>query len=150
MVNHTDFKLKFYRTENVLTKKFLINLIKENPIYIRYLPDAVNLDKLSKSFLFTVSKNIIVHLIANLDPPTYGKLYDIYKNKESNKSYKKWEDYELSLPGNVLNKVVSFRPINRYIYLLIFLVKQPIRKISVYQRIVCLLIYFPMLVKMQE
>ncbi len=113
MVNHTDFKLKYYRAENVLTKKFLINLIKENPVYIRYLPDAVNLEKLSKSFLFSVSKNITFQLIANLDPPTYTKLYDIYKNKESNKAYKKWEDYEISLSGNVLNKIISFKPINR-------------------------------------
>lgn len=57
-MNHTDFKLKYYRTENILTKKFLINIIKENPIYIRYLPDAVNLEKLSKSFLFSVSGNL--------------------------------------------------------------------------------------------
>lgn len=51
--------MKYYRSDNLLTKHHLVNLIKENNIYTRYLPDSVDLNKLSKDYLFTVSKYII-------------------------------------------------------------------------------------------
>ena len=90
--NHTDYKIKYYRSENLLTKQFLIQLIKGNALYLKYLPNSINLDKLSKSFLFTVSFYIIFQLIANIEPQTYRKLYEIYKNKESQKAFKKWDN----------------------------------------------------------
>ncbi len=37
----------------------------------------------------------------------------IYKNKESSKVYKKWEDYEISLSQNVAGAIDSFKPVNR-------------------------------------
>lgn len=58
--NHKDYKLKYYRTDNLLTKQHLINLINGNNIYSKYIPDYAKLNKLSKEFLFTVSAYIIL------------------------------------------------------------------------------------------
>ena len=80
-----------------LTIKFLIDIIQGNPLYSKYIPNSANLDKFSKDFLFTVSINLILQLIASLNPQTYGKLYEIYKNQELKKACKKLEDYEISL-----------------------------------------------------
>lgn len=111
--NSTDCKLKYYRSENLLAKQFLIQLIQGNVLYLKYLPDSIKLDKLSKSFLFTVSNYIISQLIASIEPQIYRKLYEIYKNKESQKAFKKLDDYEISLSENIINDVASFKPINR-------------------------------------
>lgn len=105
--------MKYYRSDNLLTKHHLVNLIKENNIYTRYLPDSVDLNKLSKDYLFTVSKYIISQLIASLDAQTYSQLYAAYKNKESSKVFKKWDEYEVSLPENVLGSISLFNPVHR-------------------------------------
>ena len=44
---------------------------------------------------------------------TYSKLYTAYKNKESFKVFKKWDDYEVSLPENTVNSISSVKPVNR-------------------------------------
>lgn len=95
LVNRTDYKLKYYRNENLLTKKFLIDIILGNPLYSKYIHNSANLDKFSKAFLSTVSINLIFQLIASPSPQTYGKLYEIYKNQELKKACKKWGNYEV-------------------------------------------------------
>ena len=55
LTNHVDYKLKYYRCNDLLTKKFLINIIKDKPNYARYLPDGINLGNLTKSFIFNLS-----------------------------------------------------------------------------------------------
>lgn len=105
--NHKDYKMKYYRSDNLLTKHHLVNLIKENNIYTRYLPDSVDLNKLSKDYLFT--------LIASLDAQTYSQLYAAYKNKESSKVFKKWDEYEVSLPENVLGSISLFNPVHSHL-----------------------------------
>ena len=54
-----DYKLKYYRGNNLLTKKYLLDIIKNKAVYSNYLPDGINLNNLSKSFLFCVSIYII-------------------------------------------------------------------------------------------
>ena len=56
---------------------------------------------------------LISQLIASLDAETYAKLYATYKYKETSKSYKKWNDYEVSLPENTVKAISSFKPVNR-------------------------------------
>ena len=51
---HGDFKLPYFRNEGILTKSFLISLIKDKNAYSDYLPDKVNLENISKDYLFSV------------------------------------------------------------------------------------------------
>ena len=37
--HHTDFNLKYFRKDNLLTKEFLIKIINEEQKYKLYLPD---------------------------------------------------------------------------------------------------------------
>ena len=108
-----DYKLKYYRGNNLLTKKYLVDIIKDKAIYSNYLPDGINLNNLSKSFLFCVSIYIIFQLIANLEPQVYTNLYKIYKLKEAQKGNKKWNEYEINIASNVANKIAIFQPTNR-------------------------------------
>lgn len=48
------YKISYFRNEGLLTKKFLISLIKGKPKYIDYLPDNSKIDNISKDFLFCV------------------------------------------------------------------------------------------------
>ncbi len=42
-----DFKLKYYRGNNLPTKKYLLNIIKNKLIYNNFIPDRIKLDNLS-------------------------------------------------------------------------------------------------------
>lgn len=55
LVNCADYNLKYYKNGNLLTKEFLLNILKNNEIYKKYLPDGVKYETLSKKFIFAVS-----------------------------------------------------------------------------------------------
>ena len=52
-------------------------------------------------------------MITAIEPNIYAQLYDIYKQKENQKSYKQWEEYEISVSNNMLEKIAIFKPTNR-------------------------------------
>ena len=60
---HGDYKMPYFRNEGVLTKKFVIGIIKGKPKYLPYLPDNAKLENLTKDFLFSV--NIILIFLVN-------------------------------------------------------------------------------------
>ena len=113
LTNHIDYKFKYYKNNSFLTKKFLLNIIKNNVIYSEYLPDGIDLNNISKSFLFCISIFLISQLIANLEHQVYSKLYNEYKLKEMQKANKKWEEFKISLSNDTANKINSFNPTNR-------------------------------------
>lgn len=88
-------------------------MIKNKPAYSNYLPDEINLNNLTKSFLFNVSIFFTIYLIATIEPQIYTQLYEIYKQKESQKTNKKWQNYEVKIPSNTANQIAAFRPTNR-------------------------------------
>lgn len=105
--------MPYFRNEGILTKKFIISLIKGKPKYIDYLPDKVKLEHLSKSFLFSVNNYLILQLIAFLEPEVYSKLYDLYKKKSAETVFHKWDDYAIDVPSEVANSIKNFVPIKR-------------------------------------
>ncbi len=52
-------------------------------------------------------------MIANLEPHIYTQLYNEYKIKESQKATKKWEEFEINITNDVVNKIKAFNPTNR-------------------------------------
>jgi len=51
-------------------------------------------------------------LVAFLEPNLYRQFYNISKEQSGNKSYNKWEEYDIILDKNVLDKIKLFTPIN--------------------------------------
>ena len=48
-----------------------------------------------------------------MQPNVYGNLYQIYKNKESQNFQKKWENYEIKLEKNIIEKISQFKQIDQ-------------------------------------
>lgn len=53
--HHSDFHLKYFRKEHILTKQFLIEILKKDPSYNLYLPDGVELKSLTRDYILSVS-----------------------------------------------------------------------------------------------
>ena len=51
-------------------------------------------------------------MVAYLDPELYRQFYAISKEQSGNGSYNKWEDYNLVIEKNILDKIKQFVPIN--------------------------------------
>ena len=51
-------------------------------------------------------------MVAFLEPNLYRQFYNISKEQSGNKSYNKWEEYDIILDKNVLDKIKLFTPIN--------------------------------------
>ena len=109
---HTDYKLNYFRGDGALTKSFLINIIKSKVDYEKFLPDKTKYENLSKDFLFSVSIIIInkIQLIAFVDPETYAKMYDLYKKKNSENIYKKWDEYSVNIKGDMIQSINQYVP----------------------------------------
>ena len=54
----SDFNLPYFKSDDTLTKKYIIDKINGNNAYKDYIPDGINLEKLSRKFLLAV-RNII-------------------------------------------------------------------------------------------
>ena len=52
---HGDYKMRYFRNEGILTKQFIIGIIRGKPVYHQYLPDNAKLENLTKDFLFSVN-----------------------------------------------------------------------------------------------
>ena len=46
----SDYQLEFFREDGLLTKQFLIKIVKSKIIYKKYLPDKIKYESLSKDF----------------------------------------------------------------------------------------------------
>lgn len=99
---HSDFKLSYFRGDGVLTKNFLIKIVKSKKDYEKFLPDEIKLENLSKDFLFSV--------IAHVDPKTYSEMYELYKKKISENIYKKWEDYTINIKQDMIKAIDDYVP----------------------------------------
>ena len=109
---HADYKLNYFRGDGALTKSFLINIIKSKVDYEKFLPDKTKYENLSKDFLFSVSIIIInkIQLIAFVDPETYAKMYDLYKKKNSENIYKKWDEYSVNIKEDMIQSINQYVP----------------------------------------
>ena len=105
--------MAYFRSEGILTKKYLISLIRGKPKYLEYLPDNVELEGLTKDLLFSVSILFIFQLIAHIEPELYANLYDLYKKKTAENVMRKWEDYALEVPADVINEIKNYQPVKK-------------------------------------
>ena len=105
--------MPYFRGEGLLTKKFVISLIKGKPKYLEYLPDNVRLENLSKDFLFSVSQYIIFQLVAYIEPNIYAQMYDMYKKKTVDNAMKKWDEYGVNISSDMVNDIKEFVPIKK-------------------------------------
>ena len=54
-----DFNLPYFKSDDTLTKKYIIEKINGNNAYKDYISNGINQEKLSRKFLLTV-KNIYI------------------------------------------------------------------------------------------
>lgn len=108
--HHTDFHLKYFRKDNVLTKDFLIKIIEEEPSYKLYLPDGIELKSLTRDYILSVSNIFNSQLIAYLTPNIYSNLYELFKTKTKQKETKKWNNYAINVLPAVKDKIANFVP----------------------------------------
>lgn len=47
-----------------------------------------------------------------VDPVLFENLHRIEKEQLGNKSYSKWDNYQIKIQGDILEKLKSFNPIN--------------------------------------
>ena len=66
--HHTDYDLKYFRKDHLLTKEFLITIIKNNGDYQEYIPDNLDLKLLSRDYILSVSFYITNKIIAHVTP----------------------------------------------------------------------------------
>lgn len=52
--------------------------------------------------------------MAFLDPDLYRNFYNLSKEQLGNKTLSKWEDYQLVIDKNILDKFNQYTPINNY------------------------------------
>lgn len=83
-----------------------------------FLPDDINLLSISREYLLSVSLfNIkFIFLQQNLEtvaPAKYVELYNSYKNKLSEKTTKKWSNYEVYMNQNIAEKLKAFIPTDK-------------------------------------
>lgn len=53
-------------------------------------------------------------MVAHLEPELYRQFYAIAKEQASDVAFNKWDDYELVLDKNIINKIKNFVPVNEY------------------------------------
>lgn len=51
----SGFDLPYFRGGDTLNKNYIINKISGNEIYKEYIPEGINLNKLSRKFILSVS-----------------------------------------------------------------------------------------------
>ena len=105
--------MPYFRSEGILTKKFLISIIKGKPKYIDYLPDNVKLECLKKDLLFSVSNFLNLQLIAFIEPGVYANLYKLYKKKTVENVLNKWENYTLEVNTDVIEEIKKYEPVKK-------------------------------------
>jgi hypothetical protein len=54
----SGYELPYFKTGETLNKNYIIEKMGNNNEYKDYIPDGVSLNKLSRKFLLSVSKNI--------------------------------------------------------------------------------------------
>ena len=108
--HHTDFHLKYFRKDNLLTKEFLIKIINDEPNYKLYLPDNIEIKSLSRDYILSVSFLFYFQLIAYLTPNVYSKLYELYKEKAKQNEVKKWNNYAIKVMPEIKEKIANFVP----------------------------------------
>ena len=108
--HHTDFHLKYYRKDNLLTKEFLVKIINEEQKYKLYLPDNIELKSLSRDYILSVSLLFYFQLIAYLTPNVYSQLYELYKERIKQNEAKKWNNYFIKVMPEIKEKITNFVP----------------------------------------
>lgn len=108
--HHTDFNLKYFRKDSLLTKEFLIKIINDEPNYKLYLPDNIELKSLSRDYILSVSVLFYFQLIAYLTPNVYNKLYELYKERTKQNEAKKWNNYAIKVMPEIKEKITNFVP----------------------------------------
>ena len=108
--HYTDFHLKYFRKDNLLTKEFLIKIINDEPNYKLYLPDNIEIKSLSRNYILSVSFLFYFQLIAYLTPNVYNKLYELYKERTKQNEAKKWNNYAIKVMPEIKEKIENFVP----------------------------------------
>lgn len=57
------FDLPYFRNGDTLNKNYIINKISGNEIYKEYIPEGIDLNKLSRKFILSVSLLILIFII---------------------------------------------------------------------------------------
>ena len=99
-----SYKMKFFRKDEKLDKNYLIEKMKQNPVYAQYTPDHIEPTRYSKAFL--------LNLIAFLEPKLFKKLYLIQKQQLLNKSFNAWKNYKIEIKSNLLEDVNNFSSVD--------------------------------------
>ena len=95
-----SYKMKFFCKDEKLNKNYLIEKMKQNPIYVQYTPDHIEPKRYSKDFL--------LNLIAYLDPELFKKLHMYQKQQLLKKSFNEWKNYKIGIKSNLLEDVNNF------------------------------------------
>ena len=108
--HHSDYSLKYFRKDKILTKEFLINIIQNDALYKPYFPDNIKLSNITRDFLLSVRIYLIFQVIAFVTPVVYNNLYELYKNKEKEKETVRWNNYAVEIQPNLKEKIEQFIP----------------------------------------
>ena len=108
--HHSDYNIKYFRKDKILTKEFLINLIQNDARYKPYFPDNAKLSNITRDFLLSVRTYLIFQVIAFVTPAVYNNLYELYKNKEKEKETVRWNNYAVEIQPNLKEKIEQFIP----------------------------------------
>ena len=60
-----------------------------------------------------IKKIIIINkiqLIAFVAPETYAKMYDLYKKKNAENIYKKWDEYSINIKEDMIQSINQYVP----------------------------------------
>ena len=106
----SGYELPYFRTGDTLTKNYIISKMVNNVAYKDYIPNNVNISRLSRKFLLSVRYLFIIfiQLIAYIDPELYKQLYSISKIKMASKTNNKWEDYVAEIKPELYKKLNDY------------------------------------------
>ena len=52
-------------------------------------------------------------MIAFVDPEMYAKIYDLYKKKNSENIYKKWDEYNINIKDDMMRSINQYVPLKK-------------------------------------
>lgn len=96
-------KMKCFKKGQKFDKKFIVEKMKGNEEYGKYVPDNCDPLKLSRDFLLT--------LMAFVDPNLYKTIFAEYKTEMQRRQHNRWGDYNVFIKTEFINDIRGFVPI---------------------------------------
>ena len=97
------FGFRYFNKDGLLTKDYILNYIKKDEAIKSYLPDDANYKGLDREYLLC--------LLANLNQDVYRELYKLYKQRLAERTYSKYDIYEVAVNATIAKQIASFKSV---------------------------------------